>query len=135
MIGERGELICKTPFPSMPTHFLDDPGRQKYHKAYFAKFAGVWAHGDFLIVNPRTGGYIMLGRSDGTLNPGGVRFGSAEIYQVGKINSLATFSISIFPSKKQLYLRRRCAERVSITFLQFMTGLKSIFQLSRNFCN
>lgn len=80
--GESGELVCTKPFPSMPTHFWNDPDGKKYHNAYFAKFEGVWAHGDFCLINPNTGGIWMLGRSDGTLNPGGVRFGSAEIYHV-----------------------------------------------------
>uniref|UniRef100_A0A914UL04 Acetoacetyl-CoA synthetase n=1 Tax=Plectus sambesii TaxID=2011161 RepID=A0A914UL04_9BILA len=82
VLCERGELICLTPFPSQPTHFLDDPDGSRYRKAYFDKYPGVWAHGDFCILNDKTGGVIMLGRSDGTLNPGGVRFGSAELYHV-----------------------------------------------------
>jgi acetoacetyl-CoA synthetase len=82
IFGERGELVCLKPFPSMPTHFLNDTNNIKYKKAYFDKIEGVWAHGDYCIVNPQTGGVQMLGRSDGTLNPGGVRFGSAEIYHV-----------------------------------------------------
>lgn len=80
--GESGELVCLTPFPCMPTHFWDDHQGFKYKKAYFAKFNGVWAHGDFCILNPKTRGWTMLGRSDGTLNPNGVRFGSAEIYNI-----------------------------------------------------
>ncbi|XP_065831131.1 acetoacetyl-CoA synthetase-like isoform X2 [Oscarella lobularis] len=80
--GESGELVCLKPFPSMPTHFWNDDDGIKYKKAYFAKFSGVWTHGDFCAVNPKTGGIVMLGRSDGTLNPNGVRFGSAEIYNI-----------------------------------------------------
>jgi acetoacetyl-CoA synthetase len=80
--GESGELVCLKPFPSMPVYFLNDPDGVKYHKAYFDKYPGVWAHGDYCLVNPNTKGIWMLGRSDGTLNPGGVRFGSAEIYHV-----------------------------------------------------
>lgn len=79
---QRGDLVCSTPFPSMPVFFWNDPEGAKYRKAYFAAFPHVWAHGDYCIVSSRTGGLIMLGRSDGTLNPGGVRFGSAEIYRV-----------------------------------------------------
>ncbi|EDO37374.1 predicted protein [Nematostella vectensis] len=77
-----GELICTKPFPCMPTHFWNDPNGSKYRKAYFTKFKGVWAHGDFCKITSRTGGIVMLGRSDGTLNPNGVRFGSAEIYNI-----------------------------------------------------
>lgn len=82
VIGERGELVVRTPFPSMPTHFHNDSEGVLYRKAYFAKFRGIWAHGDFMMINPETNGIVMLGRSDATLNPNGVRFGSAEIYQV-----------------------------------------------------
>ena len=80
--GEAGELVCKAPFPSMPVRFWSDESREKYHGAYFAKYPGIWAHGDFMLVSPKTGGIHMLGRSDGTLNPSGVRFGSAEIYNI-----------------------------------------------------
>ena len=68
----------------MPTHFWNDPQGRKYHNAYFNKYPGVWAHGDFCLISPKTGGIWMLGRSDGTLNPNGVRYGSAEIYQIGE---------------------------------------------------
>lgn len=71
--GERGELVVRTPFPSMPTHFHNDDDGILYKKAYFNKFAGIWAHGDFMLVSPTTGGIVMLGRSDCTLNPSGVR--------------------------------------------------------------
>ena len=80
--GEAGELVCTAPFPSMPTRFWNDDDGQKYHNAYFNKFDGIWAHGDFMLVNPKSKGILMLGRSDGTLNPSGVRFGSAEIYNI-----------------------------------------------------
>ncbi|XP_041059527.1 acetoacetyl-CoA synthetase [Carcharodon carcharias] len=80
--GESGELVCTKPIPCQPTHFWNDESGSKYHKAYFAKFPGVWAHGDYAKINPKTGGIVMLGRSDGTLNPNGVRFGSSEIYHI-----------------------------------------------------
>jgi acetoacetyl-CoA synthetase len=75
----KGELVCTKPFPSMPAMFWNDPTGEKYHAAYFARFPGVWWHGDFAewTVN---GGMIIHGRSDATLNPGGVRIGTAEIY-------------------------------------------------------
>ncbi|KAM5238505.1 acetoacetyl-CoA synthetase isoform 2-T2 [Ctenodactylus gundi] len=80
--GESGELVCTKPIPCQPTHFWNDDNGSKYRKAYFSKFPGVWAHGDYCKINPRTGGIVMLGRSDGTLNPNGVRFGSSEIYNI-----------------------------------------------------
>lgn len=66
----------------MPVYFWDDPENKKYKSAYFDNYQGVWYHGDFVWINPNTGGIVMLGRSDGTLNPNGVRFGSAEIYNI-----------------------------------------------------
>lgn len=80
--GESGELVCLKPIPCQPTHFWNDENGNKYHKAYFSTFPGVWAHGDYCKINPKTGGIVMLGRSDGTLNPNGVRFGSSEIYNI-----------------------------------------------------
>lgn len=80
--GESGELVCTKPLPCQPTHFWNDENGSKYRKAYFSKFPGVWAHGDYCRINPKTGGIVMLGRSDGTLNPNGVRFGSSEIYNI-----------------------------------------------------
>ncbi|XP_058014457.1 acetoacetyl-CoA synthetase [Ahaetulla prasina] len=80
--GESGELVCTKPMPCQPTHFWNDENGNKYRKAYFSRFPGVWAHGDYCKINPQTGGIIMLGRSDGTLNPSGVRFGSSEIYNI-----------------------------------------------------
>jgi acetoacetyl-CoA synthetase len=79
-IGQQGELICEAPFPSMPIYFWKDEGDVKYKSAYFDEYPNVWAHGDFVEVTER-GGVIMHGRSDATLNPGGVRIGTAEIYR------------------------------------------------------
>jgi acetoacetyl-CoA synthetase len=78
--GEKGELVVKQPFPSMPVKFWGDTGGEKYHKAYFAKFENIWHHGDF-IERTSNNGFVMRGRSDTTLNPGGVRIGTSEIYQ------------------------------------------------------
>ncbi len=75
-----GELVCTKPFPSMPVGFWNDPDGEKYHKAYFERFDNVWCHGDW-IEKTDHGGFIILGRSDATLNPGGVRIGTAEIYR------------------------------------------------------
>jgi acetoacetyl-CoA synthetase len=77
--GERGELVCTAPFPSMPLGFWNDPDGSRYHAAYFERFPGVWHHGDFATLTPRDG-IIIHGRSDAVLNPGGVRIGTAELY-------------------------------------------------------
>lgn len=93
--GEAGELVCRAPFPSMPCRFWGDVGHRKYREAYFEKFPvavatpngeveylDVWAQHDFITMNPATGGVQILGRSDGVLNPSGIRFGSSEIYNI-----------------------------------------------------
>ncbi len=80
--GEPGDLVCVKPFPCQPVMFWGEDGDKLYQKSYFEEFSGVWHHGDFVRINPDTGGLIMLGRSDGILKPGGVRFGSAEIYNI-----------------------------------------------------
>ena len=74
-----GELVCKTPFPSKPIFFWNDKNFKKYQSAYFEKFKNIWAHGDY-VKKTKNGGYIIYGRSDATLNPGGVRIGTGEIY-------------------------------------------------------
>ncbi|KAK3615405.1 hypothetical protein LTR56_026613 [Elasticomyces elasticus] len=80
--GEPGDLVCVKPFPCQPVQFWGPTGEKKYKSSYFEQFEGVWHHGDFVRFNPQTGGLIMLGRSDGILKPSGVRFGSAEIYNI-----------------------------------------------------
>jgi len=80
VIGQKGELVCKNPFPSMPIYFWGDEEDRKYHEAYFKKFPGVWCHGDY-VEHTIHGGFIIYGRSDTVLNPGGVRIGTAEIYR------------------------------------------------------
>jgi acetoacetyl-CoA synthetase len=77
--GEKGELVCVRPFPSMPVMFWNDADGAKYHNAYFARFPNIWCHGDFAELTAH-GGMIIHGRSDATLNPGGVRIGTAELY-------------------------------------------------------
>ena len=79
--NKKGELVCRKAFPSMPIYFWNDPDGEKYHNAYFDEFNGIWHHGDFIEVNEH-GGVTIFGRSDATLNPGGVRIGTAEIYRV-----------------------------------------------------
>ncbi|MDD9887081.1 MAG: acetoacetate--CoA ligase [Candidatus Marinimicrobia bacterium] len=79
--NKKGELVCRKAFPSMPIYFWNDSDGEKYHNAYFDEFNGIWHHGDFIEVNEH-GGVTIFGRSDATLNPGGVRIGTAEIYRV-----------------------------------------------------
>jgi acetoacetyl-CoA synthetase len=81
VIGEKGELVCTKPFPSMPLGFWNDRGDERYHAAYFARYPNVWCHGDWCELTER-GTMRVYGRSDATLNPGGVRIGTAEIYAV-----------------------------------------------------
>jgi acetoacetyl-CoA synthetase len=78
--GEKGELVCTAPFPTMPLGFWNDPDGKKYRAAYFERFANVWRHGDWSEVTAH-GGMVIYGRSDAVLNPGGVRIGTAEIYR------------------------------------------------------
>jgi len=80
VIGEKGELVCKSPFPSMPVRFWNDSDGGKYQAAYFERFPGVWCHGDWVELTEHDG-LVIYGRSDATLNPGGVRIGTAEIYR------------------------------------------------------
>jgi acetoacetyl-CoA synthetase len=89
IIGRQGELVCSAPFPSMPIYFWDDPKGDKYHSAYFDVYPNIWRHGDYIEISER-GGVVIYGRSDATLNPGGVRIGTAEIYrQVEQIEEIA----------------------------------------------
>jgi acetoacetyl-CoA synthetase len=78
--GEKGELVCTQPFPSMPVAFWNDPDGRRYRGAYFERFPGVWTHGDYTELTEHDG-VIIYGRSDAVLNPGGVRIGTAEIYR------------------------------------------------------
>jgi len=81
LVNEKGELVCTRPFPSMPLGFWNDRGGERYRQAYFARYANVWCHGDWCELTER-GTMLVHGRSDATLNPGGVRIGTAEIYRV-----------------------------------------------------
>ncbi len=80
VVGEKGELVCTRPFPSMPLGFWNDPEGAKYRAAYFEKFSGIWCHGDWVELTA-DGGLVIFGRSDAVLNPGGVRIGTSEIYR------------------------------------------------------
>ena len=88
VIGEKGELVCRKSFPCQPIYFWNDAAGEKYHNAYFAHFKNIWCHGDYAEKTAR-GGFIIYGRSDAVLNPGGVRIGTAEIYrQVEKMDEV-----------------------------------------------
>ncbi|VDI51839.1 acetoacetyl-CoA synthetase [Mytilus galloprovincialis] len=116
VFDEAGELVCTKPFPSMPVFFWNDPDGKKYKKAYFEMFPGVWAHGDHCCINSQTGGIVMLGRSDGVLNPNGVRFGSAEIYNVVESFKEIQDSVCVAQRKKD-----NSEERV-VLFVKMATG-------------
>src|SRR5438094_935794 len=94
IINEKGELVCTKPFPSMPLGFWNDRGDERYHAAYFAKYPNVWCHGDWSELTER-GTMIIYGRSDATLNPGGVRIGTAEIYRVVERNAEVEEAVAI----------------------------------------
>ncbi|KAK3714792.1 hypothetical protein LTR37_007527 [Vermiconidia calcicola] len=79
-VGEQGEMVCTRSFPTLPVKFWDDPTGEKYFKAYFERFDNVYTHGDFISFHPKIGQVYLHGRADGVLNPSGVRFGSAEVY-------------------------------------------------------
>ena len=81
VVNEQGELACLASSPSMPVYFWNDPDGKKYRDAYFNRYPNIWIHGDFIKINDR-GGVVIYGRSDATLNPGGVRIGTADIYRL-----------------------------------------------------
>ena len=97
LINQTGELVCLKPFPSMPICFWNDEGNKRYFEAYFDYFPGVWRHGDFIVIT-HNGGLKILGRSDATLNPGGVRIGTAEIYRI--VESMVEIKDSIVVAPK-----------------------------------
>ena len=92
VIGEKGELTCSAAFPVMPIYFLNDDGGKKYHDAYFDVYPNIWCHGDYVDINEH-GGVRFFGRSDATLNPGGVRLGTADLYRV--VEALPEISDSV----------------------------------------
>jgi acetoacetyl-CoA synthetase len=98
LVGGQGELVCKKPFPSMPIYFWNDEDGSKYHNAYFAEYPGIWHHGDFIEITEHNG-IIMLGRSDATLNPQGVRIGTSEIYRV--VENMDEIEDSVVIGKKE----------------------------------
>ena len=130
--GERGELVCTKPFPSRPVKFWNDIDGKKYHAAYFDRFEGVWAHGDFAEQTPNDG-YIIYGRSDATLNPGGVRIGTAEIYrQVDRVNEVLESIVigQIWESDTRIVLFVKLREGINLT----ETLADTIKKLIKNNC-
>ncbi|CUS48831.1 MAG: acetoacetate-CoA synthetase AcsA [Idiomarinaceae bacterium HL-53] len=117
VLSEKGELVCEAPFPSMPTGFWNDPDGAKYQSAYFDRFSGIWAHGDYAEITPEQG-VIIYGRSDAVLNPGGVRIGTAEIYrQVEKVDEVLE-SIAVgqkYHDDERVVLFVRLRENVELT--------------------
>ena len=131
-LGERGELVCTKPFPSRPVKFWNDIDGKKYHAAYFDRFEGVWAHGDFAEQTP-DGGYIIYGRSDATLNPGGVRIGTAEIYrQVDRVKEVLESIVigQIWESDTRIVLFVKLREGINLT----ETLADTIKKLIKNNC-
>ena len=126
--GEPGELVCVKPFPCQPVQFWGKEGHKKYKSGYFEQFPGVWAHGDFVRFNPETGGVFMLGRSDGVLKPQGVRFGSAEIYNL---------VLKHFPDEVEDSLcigrrREQDTDETVVLFLKMKEGEKSSGRLAND---
>ena len=118
LIGEKGELVCVKPFPSMPVGFWNDPDGTRYHAAYFERYPNVWCHGDWCELTERET-MVVYGRSDATLNPGGVRIGTAEIYaQVEKIDAVEE-SVAI----GQLWPPERPTDTRVVLFVKLRPGL------------
>ncbi len=118
LVGQKGELVCTRPFPSMPIGFWNDPDGKRYHEAYFARYPNVWCHGDYCELTAR-GTMIVYGRSDATLNPGGVRIGTAEIYgQVEKIDAVEE-SVAI----GQLWPPEQPSDTRVVLFVKLRPGL------------
>ncbi len=118
LVGEPGELVCTKPFPSMPIGFWGDKDGSKYHSAYFDYFDNIWRHGDWVELTER-GGMIIYGRSDATLNPGGVRIGTAEIYrqveQLAAIEEAVVVGQDTGDGDQRVVLFVRLAEGVELT--------------------
>ncbi|KAJ2706717.1 hypothetical protein FB645_001321 [Coemansia sp. IMI 203386] len=114
VLGQSGDMVCVKPFPCMPVFFWGDQDNKRYHSAYFDHYPHVWYHGDYMIIDQDTGGVHMLGRSDGTLNPAGVRFGSAELYNI--VDTYTEIADSLVVGQRQ-----GVDERV-LMFLQMADG-------------
>jgi acetoacetyl-CoA synthetase len=120
--GEEGDLVCISPFPCQPTTFFSSvsasAGEDKYKAAYFEMFEGVWHHGDFIRIEKGTKGLTMLGRSDGILKPSGVRFGSAEIYNVLLKNFSAEVEDAVCVGRR----RESDSDETVVLFLKMAAG-------------
>tara|TARA_Y100001970_G_scaffold257284_1_gene335818 strand:+ start:9 stop:1163 length:1155 start_codon:yes stop_codon:yes gene_type:complete len=101
--NKRGELVCRQPFPSMPIYFWKDLDGDRYFNSYFNKYDNVWTHGDFIEINDR-GGAVIYGRSDATLNPGGIRIGTSEIYSAIEELSFLEDAIAVNSVKEDAYI-------------------------------
>ncbi|MGB7292814.1 MAG: acetoacetate--CoA ligase [Thermodesulfobacteriota bacterium] len=115
--NQKGELVCTAPFPSMPIYFWNDPDNSKYLKAYFEKYPHAWTHGDYIEIT-ETGGAIIYGRSDATLNPGGVRIGTAEIYRAVETFPEVSDSIAVgqkWHDDERIILFVKLADGIEIT--------------------
>ncbi|MDA9648892.1 acetoacetate--CoA ligase [Alphaproteobacteria bacterium] len=115
--NEKGELVCTQSFPTMPLFFWNDTKNEKYHNAYFSKYKNVWCHGDY-ILKTENNGFIIFGRSDATLNPGGVRIGTAEIYrQVEQIEEVIEGLVigQIWKGDTRVVLFIRLTENIALT--------------------
>jgi len=133
VVEEQGELVCKSPFPSMPIYFWNDETGEKYHNAYFDVYPDIWHHGDFIEIT-NNGGIVMLGRSDATLNPQGVRIGTSEIYSV--VENMEEINDSVVVGKKE------DGDELVVLFVKLNDGfaldnklLKKIKNLIRSNCS
>ena len=125
VIDQQGELVCTAPFPSMPIYFWNDPDNSKYHAAYFDVYPNVWRHGDFINIHSRAG-VTIYGRSDATLNPGGVRIGTAEIYrQVEQLEEIEDSVVVGQPWKGDVRV---------VLFVKLMPGFELTEDLKKRIC-
>jgi acetoacetyl-CoA synthetase len=126
VVGEPGELVCASPFPSMPVGFWNDLHREKYLDSYFRTFENLWCHGDWA-EETASGGLVIHGRSDATLNPGGVRIGTAEIYQhVESFEPVAETLATVY---------RRDGDEQIVLFIRLKPGFELTAELKRNIRN
>lgn len=129
VLNQKGELVCSQAFPSMPVYFWNDPGGKKYQEAYFSEYLNIWRHGDYIEINEH-GGVQIFGRSDATLNPGGVRIGTAEIYAV--VENLPEIADSLvigqaWQDDERVILFVKLQEGVVLT-VDLMTQLKTLIR-------
>ncbi|SFG63113.1 acetoacetyl-CoA synthetase [Desulfotomaculum arcticum] len=132
VFNQKGELVCTAPFPSQPIGFWDDPDQKKYKSAYFDVYDNVWHHGDYIEINDKTGGVVIYGRSDATLNPGGVRIGTAEIYR--QVETLPEVLDSLVVGQEwdndvRVVLYVKLAESVELTD-ELMKKIKTVIRVN-----